>query len=73
MMCSIPPGSSLFAKVFGVSRVEQGSLINPFKLNVIFPLVSIGGVHFHSKCCGVIFFIFIQILIGHSVSKQLRP
>ena len=37
------------------------------------PLVSSGPVHFHFKGCWVLFFIFFQILIEHSVSKQWRP
>ena len=36
--------------------------VNPFK-----------PVHFRFKGCWVVFFIFIQILIEHSISKQWRP
>ena len=37
------------------------------------PLLSIGPVHFHFKVCWMEFFIFNNIFIGHSVSKQWRP
>ena len=37
------------------------------------PLLSIGPVHFSFKGYWVVFFIFIQILIEHYVSKQGRP
>ena len=33
------------------------------------PHLSIGPVHFHFKGCCMVFFIFIQILIEHSVFK----
>ena len=44
-------------------------LVNPFKLNGI-TLLSIGPVHFCFKGCWVVFILFIQIVIEHSVSKQ---
>ena len=34
------------------------------------PFLLIRPVHFHFKGCWVVFFIFIQILIEHTVSKQ---
>ena len=37
-----------------------------------FPLFSIEPVHFRLKGCWVVSFIFIQILIEHSVRKQWR-
>ena len=33
----------------------------------------IGTFHFHFKGCWVAFFVFIKILIEHSVSKEWRP
>ena len=38
-----------------------------------FPLLAIGPVYYRFKCCWVVVFIFIQILIEHPVSKQWRP
>ena len=38
-----------------------------------FPLLSIGPVHICFKSCWVVVFIFVQILIEHSVSKQCWP
>ena len=40
---------------------------------VVFPLLSIGLVHFRFKGCWLVVFIFSQILIENSVSKQWRP
>ena len=42
--------------------------LNPFEPNGI-SHSSIGLVHFHFKGCWLIIFIFIQIVIEHSVSK----
>ena len=44
----------------------------PFMQNGISHL-SIAPVHFHFKGCLVTFFIFVQVLIDYSVSKQWRP
>ena len=40
-----------------------------------FPLLSIEPAYFHFKCCLVVFFIFIQILlhVERSVTRQWRP
>ena len=41
-------------------------------LSRIFPLLSFGPVHFRFKGCWVVFIIFIQILIEHSVDTLTR-
>ena len=45
----------------------------PFQAERNFPHLLFGLVHFHIKDWWVVFFLFIQILIEHSVSKQCRP
>ena len=46
--------------------------VYPIYVEWNFPLLSIGTIHFRFNGCWVVFFIFVQILIEHSASKQWR-
>ena len=62
---------------------EKLQIIHPFKANEIshyfrapiscYIVLSIGPVYFSLKGCWLVLFIFIQILIEHSVNIKWRP
>ena len=66
------PSSYESSSYWGYCEFIEPYPFNPFSRNGI-SHSSIGLVHYRFKGCWVVFFNFIQILIGYSVSKQWRP
>ena len=64
------PSTHFWGSSFEPCYIENYAMLTHLR-QMEFPLLSTGLVHFQG--CWVVFFIFIQILKEHSVSKQWRP
>ena len=70
-----PPGNQLkqsYMYNYSQELMSYYSIFNPFKPNG-FPTLTNRASPYLFKGCWVVFFIFIQILIDHYISKKWRP
>ena len=61
---------------FGINGLNGVVFVDTVPLygcSYLLPFLSIGPVHFRFIGYWVVFFIFVHILIEHSISKQWRP